>query len=534
MALSELSPAKAVLLAVQLAHTADIQSLQALVSQHRNSLRTELVLRILLSHLPESLDSSEYVPFLEHLISGTFTQDLKSPLDTSALDELDENEAKKKVRKLHLLPLAWPDGPRDAPTEPLILFLIHRSLRIDKNTGLITQVPELLAPFLHLSTYLRTWAISTIIPLVRLNYEYHPEDGAVLTIPKFEALDDRAGVSLLLSRTGKGDGIEADYDNTVGRDLRGLVGPWMYGDTRWKRRKLRKNTFGMKKTIESLDEVPEVNYKYLAWEEVFKWITGQSGASWKTAVQAVEQWDGPGDVDLGSWNDGTVWLDEEDQQHLERRYARAGIATAYLISEASEDALNGVQRILNRIITLMDKDRMPTLQQAAALLYPVSGLSKDILSRKNTKYLKNDLLEDHNVVSAPKEESVKFLHALLVSAFLCTRAGSPLNIRKAGELALLQDEHDQKVRFEMLMFHSKYVQKGDDKLWVRMRNELLWLRGWGAEELSEGADAKYGRGILGRLPKELIETEFLTALLDNSRKFNSAQSICNAIPHPTF
>jgi hypothetical protein len=98
----------------------------------------------------------------------------------------------------------------------------------------------------------------------------------------------------------------------------------------------------------------------------------------------------------------------------------------------------------------------------------------------------------------------------------------------------LQDEHDQKVRFEMLMFHSKYVQKGDDKLWVRMRNELLWLRGWGAEELSEGADAKYGRGILGKLPKELIETEFLTALLDNSRKFNSAQSICNAIPHPTF
>jgi hypothetical protein len=532
MALSELSPAKAVLLAVQLAHTADIQSLEALVSQHRNNLRTELVLRILLSHLPESLDSSEYVPFIEHLISGTFAQDLKSAVDTSALDELDEHEAKKKVRKLHLLPLAWEDAPRDAPAEPLILFLMHRSLLIDKNTGIINRVPELLGPFLHLSAYLRTWAIATIIPLVRLNYEYHPEDGAVLTIPKFEALDDRAGVSLLLSRTGKDDTTEASYDNTVGRDLRGLIGPWMYGDSRWKRRKLRKNYFGMKKPIEPFDEEPEANYKYIAWEEVFKWITGQSETSWRTAVQAVEQWDGPGDVDLGSWSDGTMWLDEGDQQHLERRYARAGIATAYLISEASEDALNGVQRILNRIITLMDKDRIPTLQQAAALLYPVSDLSKDILSRRNTKYLKNELLEDHNVLSAPKEESVKFLHALLVSAFLCTRAGSPLNIRKAGELALLQDEHDQKFWFEMLILQSKRKQKVDDKLWIRMRNELLWLRSWGAEELSEGADAKYGRGILGKLPKELIETEFLTLLLDNSRKSNSIH-LC-ATPRPTI
>jgi hypothetical protein len=313
--------------------------------------------------------------------------------------------------------------------------------------------------------------------------------------------------------------MESSY-NSVGRDLRGLVGPWMYGDTRWKRRKLRRSSFGIK-TIERLDEVLEVNEKYIGWEEVFKWMTSQSRTSWRTAVQAIEQWDGPSDVDLGSWNDGTVWLDEEDQRHLERRYARAGIATAYLISEASEDALNGVQSILNRIITLTEKDRIPTLQQAAALLYPVSGLDKGILSPKNTTYLKNDLLEDHNVLSAPEGESVKFLHALLVSAFLCTRAGSPLNIRKAGQLVLLQDEQDQRLRFEMLMYHAKYGPKGDDKFWVRMRNEILWLRGWGAEELSEGADSQYGRGILGKLPKEYIETEFLKALLDNTRKFNS-------------
>jgi hypothetical protein len=516
MAGTGLSPAKAVLLAVQLASKSDLSTLRTLVYQHRKTLHLELVLRILLSHLPESLDSSQYVPFFEDLISGRIVEDSKAPIDSSALLELTEVEAQKRVRKLHLLPLAWPNCPADAPADPIVLFLIHRSLRIDENTGLLTQLPSLLAPFLHYSDYLRTWMISTILPLVRFNYDYHPDDGAALTIGKFEALDDRAGVSLLLSKTGKEQ--TAEPDPTVGRDLKGLVGPWLYGDTRWKRRKLRKNSSFSLQSLQQVDEAPPVEAKYTGWEEAFKWLITQAGISWKTAVEAVEQWDGPGDVDLGGYEDGTVWRAEEDEIHLERRFARSGLAAAYLISEESEEVLNGVQRILARIIALLDKDRIPTLQAAAALLSPVSGLEDDILLSKSTTYLRNDLLEDHNILTTPNEQSLILLHALLISAFLCTKAGCSLSVRRAGELVFLQDERDQKFLFSKLMSRIGDGPKSDDKYWTKIRNEILWLRGWGAEELYEGVDSVNGKGVFGQLPRESIETELLKALLANTRK----------------
>ncbi|EKD21066.1 uncharacterized protein L3040_000896 [Drepanopeziza brunnea f. sp. 'multigermtubi'] len=525
---SDLSPAKSVLLAVHLASKGHIATLRTLISFHRKTLHTELVLRILLSHLPESLDSSDYVSFLEDLESGNITEDVEAPVDASPLRELCDTEAKSKVRKLGLLTLLWPDAPQDAPAEPFVRFLIHRSIRIDLYTGLIAQIPELIGPFLHLSSYLRVWAISTVLPLLRLNYEYHPEEATILTITKFEGLNDRAGVTLLLGKTGQGQTNDSTSDLTVGRDLKGLIGPWMYGDTRTKRRMLRRKSSLTLHALEPQMDLSDRNHKYLGWEEVFKWIVGEACASWKTAVEAIEQWGGPGDVDLGGWDDGTVWLDEDDQQLLEARYARSALATAYLISEESESALNGVQRVLTRITNLLDQDRIPTLEAACALLSPVPALDEsNILSRKNSSYLRNELLDEQNPLTAPKEEPIKLLHALLISAFLCTRAKFPVSIRRAGELALLQDEHEQRLVFHDLMNRIGNGPKEDDKYWIRARNEILWLSNWGAEELSDGSEptkAK-GRGIFGQLSRELIEAEFLKTLLTNTSRCTLAHSL---------
>ncbi|KAF4635035.1 hypothetical protein G7Y89_g3069 [Cudoniella acicularis] len=525
MAGSEVSAAKAILLAVQLASKSDIPALETLVSRHRKTLHLEIVLRILLSHLPESLDSSDYVPFLSRLFSGTLVEDPNFSPTSEVLDDLDESEAKKKARKLHLLPLTWPYDTDKSP-DCLVCFLVLRSLRIDENTGLIAQLPGLLRPFLHQSTFLRTWMISTVLPLLRFNYEYHPEIAVFLTIPNFEKLDDQAGVKLLLSQTGKDT---KNNEATVGRDLRGLVGAWMYGDTRWKRRKSRIDSQAALQTITPLDEAHAVNEKCVGWEEVFKWIVEQAGTSWKTAVEAVEQWDGPGDVDLGEYGNGTVWLDEGEQQHLERRYARAAIASAYIIYEDSEDALNGIYRILSRIVTLFDHDRIPTLQSSAQLLAPVLGLDESLLSKKTTFHMRNGLLDEQNPLTSAKAGSVRFLQALLISAFLCTKFGFNSTVRKMGELALLQDEREQQLEFTKLMLHVGNGPKGDDKYWVRKRNELLWLRSWGTEELSEGADATTGRGIFGALAKDYVEAELLKILLTNTR-YTLARSIYESSP----
>ncbi|KAH8815818.1 Sec39 domain-containing protein [Xylogone sp. PMI_703] len=525
-----LSSAKAILLAVQLASKADLSTLRTLVSRHPKGLRIDIILRILLTHLPESLDSSAYVPFLQDIQSGNITEDVSHPIDlnSSGIAELSDTEAVKRVKKLRLLPLTWPNAPEDVPTDPFVLFLVHRSLRIDENTGLITQIPGLLAPFLHLSHFLRTWLISTVLPLLRFSYEYYPQTGTVLTISAFEDLDYRNGVSLLLSNTAKGSSSDGTANPNVGRDLRGLVGAWMYGDTRAKRRKLGTTPIIDTQLVAMASDPSAEAHKLAGWEEVFKWIAGQAVTSWQTAVEAVEQWDGPGDVDFGSYRDGSEWLDEEEQQYLERRYARTALATAYLIRDTSMEALSGVHRIISRISRLIDHDTVPTLSAAAALLLPASGLDEPgLLSAETASRLRNHLLEEENILTTCNPKSIQLIHTFLLSAYLLTRQGVRCNVRRAGELALLQHESEQKAEFVDLLAAIRNGPKGDDKYWVKTRNEILWLHSWGLEELGEGTGFVHGKGLFGSLKKEYIEAEILKLLLANTR-YTLAQSIYEA------
>jgi hypothetical protein len=524
MADSSLSQAKAILLAVQAAIKADIAALRTLVAQQRKTLRTDVILRILLTYLPESLDSSKYVPFLQDLASGKILADDKLEIDTSVIEEISDADANRKVKKLHLLPLAWPSAPADAPEDPFILFLIHRAYRIDEETGLITQLPELIVPFLNYSQYLRTWMIPTLLPLLRLNYEYHPQESTLQTIRSFESLDDRTCVEFLLSRTGKNVEHEGDSNRNIGRDLRGLVGPWMYGDSQWKRRRVNQSSEWDTQRVTPLDEVVLEYSKSAGWEEVFKWITFQATNSWITCVEAIEQWDGPGDVDLGGYGNGTVWLEEHEQQNLERRYARAAFAAAYLMPEASVEALTGVQRILARLAALLDLDRIPTLAAAAALLAPTTAVGESAIAMaKNATYLRTALMEERNVLTTPNSTSISLLHGILISAYLLTRAGVQCTIRRAGELVLLQDEREQTFEFQRLIHKLGNSPKGDDKYWTRVRNEILWLRDWGADELTGGIEGSQGRGVFGIVRKDFLEMEILKALLVNTRKFTPLQ-----------
>lgn len=526
MAEPVLSPAEVVLLAVQVTIDVDIAALRALIAQHRKTLHTDIILRILLTYLPESLDSSEYVPFLLDLSSGHITTDPTTKFNISPIEDLDSEDAIKRVRKLRLLPLASPSAPPGAPDDPFIHFLIHRAYRVDEETGFLTQLPKLLMPFLDRSPYLRTWMISSVLPLLRLNYEYYPHDDMLQTIAAFERLDDWASVNLLLSRTGKEAEHDGDGQGAVGRNLRGLVGPWMYGDSLRKRRKLRDHSDWNVRTVAPLDEAVVVkDSQNGGWEQAFRWIISQAAISWTTSVDAIEQWDGPGDVDFGDYGDGKAWLEEHEQQFVERRYARAALATAYRISETSVEALTGVQRILSRLIALMDFDRIPTLPAAAALLSPISAVDGNgIVVAENATYLCNGLMDERNVLTAPNLTSISLLHGLLISALLLTRAGVPCSIRTAGELVLLQDEAEQRSVAQSFMRIFENGPKGDDKYWIRVRNELLWLRSWGAEDVGEDLETSQGRGVFGKVNKDFLEMEFLKALLANTRKLTFVPS----------
>lgn len=497
-----LSAPKIVLLAVHVAAKADLDSLSFIAANNGSVLRKELLLRILLTYLPETLKSEEYVSFVKEVETGEYAAQESWKVDTFAVEQLSEEEAVKKVRKLHLLKLSWPDAPTEAEDDPLTLFLLQRAYKVDEEAGLLTQLPDLLAPFLDHLPYLRTWTISVLLPLLRRNHEYYPHDSVAITLAEFEQLDDAAAVDLLLSQTG----AQEDYTN-VTRDLRGLIGPWLYSDKRWTRSTTKADDGH---NAAELDEICP------GWEQMLTWLTTQAGTNWKVAVEAIDHWHGPEDVDLGGY--GQLWMTEEKQRHLERRYARAGLACAYLVPEATTEAITGAYTLALEVTKLLDEP-LPSLQTATSNLSPVPDLgSTNIMFAKHVTFLRNNLLDEDNVLTKPVELAVTLLSALVVSAFLSTRAGSAINVRKAGELALLQDEREQKAEFLKLIHTvSERGSSTDDKLWIKARNEILWLRDWGAEEEDESNKHQYHHGIFGRLEKEFVEVEILKSLMTHGR-----------------
>ncbi|KAK8065281.1 hypothetical protein PG997_012028 [Apiospora hydei] len=470
--------------------------------RHDKVLQTELVLRILLTCLPETVDSNKYVSLIECLrseVAEDIEEDQCPEVDWSSVEHFTDAEAAKKVRKLRLLPLKSPNAPDDAAEDPISLFLIHRAHRVDEEAGLLTQLPDLIVPFLDHAPCIRAWMISALLPLLRRNYEYYPNAPIPQTLAAFEQLDDRAAISVLLDQTGARDG---DLPQ-VGRDLRGLLGPWIYHEKRWKSQELA----GQSSDAGS----PSQRISCPGWEEMLEWLTLQASRSWRVAVKAIEEWEGP-----------------EDQ-----RYARAALASAYLITEASVEALSGVNSIITKVMNLMGEDPCPTLQVASSLLSPLPDLTSELIaSARNATYMRNDLLEESNVLTSPKKLSAQLLHALTLSAFILTKSGALCNVRRAGELAFLQDEREQKAEASKFLRNLRnHAPKTEDKYWMRARNELLWLRDWGAEEASDSVSDLRIQGVFGQLNREFLEMECLKAILTSGR-YALARSIYEDSPEP--
>lgn len=499
-----LSPPKLVLLAVHLAVKADIDGLAALAAHHGAVLRKELLLRIILTYLPEALQSSEYVEFIQQLERGAFPEKETKNIDSTVVGGLTEDEARKRVKKLRLLPLTAPGDIGEAAKDVTTQFLLCRAYRVDEEAGLLNELPGLLTPFLDHAPCIRTLMVSTLLPLLRRNCEYRTERPISYTLLDFQQLPDEVAVNLLLSQTGS---REEDLP-FVGRDLKGLIGPWLLNEKRWKGRKLSP-TAGEDTT--KTDLCP-------GWGHVLTWLTGQAANSWKVAVNAIEQWEGPSDIDLGGL--GENWLSNEEQGYLKQTYARAALASAYLISDASTEALEGAYEIVAKISNLVNEDPLSPLHTAAGMLPPLAQqITNEVAFARNATYMRNDLLDSSNVLTSPSPSSVVFIQAVILSAFILTRSGCPSSVRRAGDLALLQDEREQKSEATKLIHGIvNNNHKTDDRFWIKVRNEVLWLRDWGMEDESVSPDAP-GRGVFGHVKREFLEVEILKAFLANNSMY---------------
>ncbi|KAI9703040.1 MAG: hypothetical protein M1820_006031 [Bogoriella megaspora] len=517
--MSSLSNAHCSLLAVQHSLDSNVQALLSLVSARQDAFSLEQLLRIFLTYLPESLEPSEYVELLRWPALGA--QPHENATDTSPVKDLSDSQARKRARKLHLLPLVHGSYPSDGPSDPLTQFLYHRAHRIDEETGLLALVPHLITPFLDHNEFLRTWFISTVLPLLRVGYEYYLQNSSTLSLESFEKVDRVEGVNVLMSRASGNKQVkstETHEKRHVGRDLRGVVGPWMYGDNTRKRRKLNgevrspSNPTTERVRRLSLEIMPQTKHFDNGWEYAYKWIVDNADKDFELVTEAFEDWQGPTDVDLGGYDDGEIANDESEVKDLTQRYAQAAFASIYASQGDTSESIQGAHNMLNSIASLInltpsveldvDVDMLPDLPENALKLCgtPTSALQQDVLLQK-----------DHALTS-PSIDAFSLLQALIHSAYQLSSLESSKSIINVAKFRFYSTEEEQLGLLQRILHTASASSRKNEMQWGTIRSRILWLWSWKVDSRPE-----FGAGVFCKIRRETLEQETLKALLSSSQ-----------------
>jgi protein transport protein SEC39 len=496
-----LSAAQAVILATELCSKADFQSFEALQNQRPDVLGAELCCRILLTFLSGNEDPENYVLLLKQL-RGNVADSSTRNIDISGVDELSEADARRTIKQIRLERLKPIDSENPDIHDVVARFVIQQACRIDAETGDLPAILHLVEPFIDGVEPLRRWLISNLLPLLRLDYEYYSDGASGLSLAAIKNLAGSNGLDMLLHRTKAGEGRPF-----VGRDLRGIVGPWMYGTRSSKRRKLSPTFRRASITAQHGNFAIEES----AWQDVNEWILKTSIVDYDMGTRAISEWNGPGDVDLGGYEDPSEPIAEDDT-NLSTRYGQAALAAIYATNETSVEAMQNSWRILERVADIADvschrqSDHRNALPNYSAQPERITGLSPSDL-RLDT------LLEPHHGLTWPSTEPLNFLWAILTSIRILKddlRFQQELSCRNATSLCLFSAEQAQRQELHKVMQHFARVASAETD-WYSIRERILWLCRWGGEVGSP--DEEKCRGLFWRISNEDVETEILSAML---------------------
>ncbi|PHH71093.1 hypothetical protein CDD80_5528 [Ophiocordyceps camponoti-rufipedis] len=464
-----LSPAKILLLASCLAGRADIGGLRKLAGAHKDYLGEDLLLRVLLTHLPETTMPQSYVGFLREIhvpeMPAVPVPDLE--LDDSSFRRMPEHHAVKEASNLHLLPLHCSETSCLGEDDPFGRFLILMACRMDAEAGMLRHVPELLVPFLNHSQALRTWILSTALPYVRRNTIYYAEATPAFSLCQFQDLPAQEATLYLLSRSAASQRSHGH----LYRDLRGLLGPWLYNEEHWLEHAEEPRLDADTQTTRA-EKCP-------GWERVLEWLVAQAMTSCGVLCDAIKQWGGPRDVEFGY--EASLDLSEPRKQYLDRTYARAVLTVAYMVPEASYDFLTDLYQMCCKLRSLLAHSECDL--PLPDVLFELPGLDISdgqlLWNSKAATFSRNDLLQPSNPLTSATHFSTTLLMALVLSALISSRIGVSWTLKRASDLAFLQDEKEQKVELGKLMRMILVSAKDDEQTWLRARRDLLWLHDWG-------------------------------------------------------
>ncbi|KAL9027208.1 MAG: hypothetical protein Q9196_004241, partial [Gyalolechia fulgens] len=523
--------ARIILEAVHLASALEVPSLHQLIAREPEILQLELVLRIILTYLPESTEPTLYIELLHQLSRrAVHTPPASSIRPLPSGKELSNDEARHRVRQLHLLPLAEEQDLQAGCSDVLSLFLIHRSRRIDAETGSIPHIQELLEPFVGRDPYLRNWMISVVLPLRRLDYDYYDQPEDAYTLEAFEKLEGRPAIDSLLARS-----VRPSHEQTIqsaARDIRCVVAPWIYGESRRKRRKThhdrrRSSLAGSSK----VDPDAAHNEDSLSgWSHVNDWVVNLALRDFLSAAETIEHWGGPIDVDYGDYGDNEG-LDDDISKTLLQRYARAGLATVYTNTENSSSAIEKSHVILQKVARLADLQAPPSLDGPLGLA--TAHVSRDYLDNLSEVHLlRNALLRPDNPLTYPGQTALSFASLLLQSAAILHKLGHLKTCKATLGLAIFSRREDQMDELHKTL-QKIPVKTRDEDSWAKVRHHILWLRDWRYQASEGSSEGKAGSlGVFGKIERVDLEVELLRALLRASCYNLAAHVYCMRVDRP--
>ncbi|KAM3419326.1 hypothetical protein BST61_g5260 [Cercospora zeina] len=529
-AVQALTQAQCVLLAVHLASESNIKALHSFTPTRLDALDPELVLRIVLTFLPEAVDPREYTGYVGEVASRLYLDVDREDVEVNIAPvcDLSNDEAQRRVKRLRILDIKAPSFPPHAPEDLLTRFVCHRAYRIDQETGLLHLVPALVEPFLDRNDFIRTWYISVCLPLLRLAVNYYPEDDT-LAIPlrDFEQIRGRQGVDLLLKRSAE---EQSEAKDNISRDIKSVVGPWMYGHTDRKRRKLSHGqgesesgdggvaaaTRGVRKI--SIDGITAADQETgHDWEHFFAWIVSRASTDLGLVARAIDGWDGPDDIDLGGIEHKSIgYLDETLQKKLDLQYAQAAFASCYVAQADTDETVKHAHSILARLAELLDFIPPPDLATSVDALPKIERHATRLdASQTVADLLPAALLKPEHPLTTPRMETYMLLQMMVYSAYQFSGLGYPLSLINVAKLHFYATGQEQlDVLRKILRALSRTGVRKDEAQWSSERAKLMWLWNWGIE--ADAAEPENGAGVLGKVSKGDFEEEMLKMFTEAS------------------
>ncbi len=253
------------------------------------------------------------------------------------------------------------------------------------------------------------------------------------------------------------------------------------------------------------------------WEYMYQWMVAQAADKFPLITNAIDDWDGPGDVDLGGFNPGNAddYLSEDVQTKLESQYAQAAFAACYAVTADTEETIKGAHSILARLAMLLDFIPPPDLATSVDSLPKIERHAAQLEASETTADLAPEaLLTPEHPLTTPRYETYMLLQMMVYSAYQFAGLSHPISLVNVAKLHFYSSAEDQlAVLSKILRIVAKGTRK-DDAHWSADRAKLMWLWNWGID--SHDNKATSGAGVLGKIDRADFEEAMLRCFTESS------------------